>query len=182
MTWVEDDPTIPGMFDFAAVYDLAVEEAPAGSILVEVGVFHGRSLVYLARKAAEVKKDLLVVGVDWGEGIGNGPTADEIVKNLHARGLDCPLIIWDSAKSAQLFRDQSVFFVFLDADHRKEQLTLDIQVWWPKIKAGGILAGHDYDHPTCTWNPEVKPVVDSFFPGAGHKPIPGCWMVRLVNG
>ena len=62
MTWDEID----GWFTFAAAYDVAVAEAPAGSTLVEVGCWHGKSLSYLARKAREADKGLRVIGVDAG--------------------------------------------------------------------------------------------------------------------
>jgi hypothetical protein len=37
-----------GEFDFYPAYDQWVAEAPAGSTLVEVGNYHGRSLIYLS--------------------------------------------------------------------------------------------------------------------------------------
>jgi hypothetical protein len=35
--------------------------------------------------------------------------------------------------------------VFLDGDHSYQGLLEDIQGWWPRVRQGGILAGHDYD-------------------------------------
>lgn len=35
-------------------------------------------------------------------------------------------------------------FVFLDGNHSYDAVVADIAAWWPKVKAGGILAGHDY--------------------------------------
>jgi hypothetical protein len=37
--------------------------------------------------------------------------------------------------------------VFIDADHTYESITSDIQSWLPKVKVGGIISGHDYNHP-----------------------------------
>lgn len=179
LSWV-DDEAIPGMFDFAEVYDLAVKEAPWGSYLVEVGVFHGRSLVYLARAAAKANNFLQVVGVDWGRGIGYGLNADGVLRNLLLRKLDVPLIFCDSAKAANFFKDNGCFFVFLDADHEEESVRRDINAWLPKIAPGGILAGHDYEHPKAVkLHPGVKVAVDDILgPEVGHKPIKGCWMMR----
>lgn len=42
------------------------------------------------------------------------------------------------------FADGSVDFVFFDAGHRFSGFALDMIKWWPKIKTGGVLAGHDY--------------------------------------
>ena len=36
--------------------------------------------------------------------------------------------------------------VFIDADHSYENTKQDIQDWFPKVRVGGILCGHDIDH------------------------------------
>jgi predicted O-methyltransferase YrrM len=46
--------------------------------------------------------------------------------------------------AADMFENQSVDFVFIDADHSYESVCKDIDGWLSKIKKGGILAGHDY--------------------------------------
>ena len=51
-------------------------------------------------------------------------------------------------------------FVFIDADHSYEGVTADILQWWPLVKKGGYLCGHDYDHPRIG---EVKRAVDEIF-------------------
>ncbi len=48
-------------------------------------------------------------------------------------------------------------FVYLDGNHKKEELTKDIQAWLPKVRKGFWLGGHDYDNKNA---PEVKGVVD----------------------
>lgn len=49
--------------------------------------------------------------------------------------------------------------VFLDADHGHEATREAIALWWPRLAAGGLLAGHDYGHPDY---PGVRPAVDEF--------------------
>lgn len=34
--------------------------------------------------------------------------------------------------------------VYIDADHRYDQVRKDIHSWWPFVAHGGIIAGHDY--------------------------------------
>jgi len=69
----------------------------------------------------------------------------------------------------QIVRDFSVSFaaatpflfpdwVYLDGDHT--QVDQDIAAWWPKIKRGGWLTGHDY--LTCGDHLRVKHHVDTF--------------------
>jgi predicted O-methyltransferase YrrM len=35
-------------------------------------------------------------------------------------------------------------FVYIDARHDYASALEDIRDWWPKVRRGGILAGHDY--------------------------------------
>lgn len=49
-------------------------------------------------------------------------------------------------------------FVYIDAAHDFNSVCADLKAWWPKVEAGGILAGHDYD-PT---HPGVVAAVDRF--------------------
>lgn len=37
-------------------------------------------------------------------------------------------------------------FVYIDGDHRYESVKKDIELYYPKIKKGGVLAGHDYNY------------------------------------
>lgn len=46
--------------------------------------------------------------------------------------------------AAKEFEDEYFDFVYLDADHSYEGLLRDLRAWWPKVKNGGILGGHDY--------------------------------------
>jgi len=42
--------------------------------------------------------------------------------------------------------DNSLNFVFIDGDHSYEGTKLDIELWLPKIKKGGWIGGHDFEH------------------------------------
>lgn len=42
------------------------------------------------------------------------------------------------------FKDGSLDFVYLDGNHEDPFVTQDIEGWYPKLRKGGILAGHDY--------------------------------------
>lgn len=49
----------------------------------------------------------------------------------------------DSSAIGDLLRDQSFDFIFIDGDHRYRQTMSDIINCLPKVKRGGIIAGHD---------------------------------------
>jgi predicted O-methyltransferase YrrM len=44
-----------------------------------------------------------------------------------------------------MFKDRSIDFLFLDTEHSYEHVKEEILAWYPKIKTGGIIAGHDFD-------------------------------------
>ena len=61
--------------------------------------------------------------------------------------------------------DESLDWVYIDANHRYEYVKENLEIWTPKVKKGGICAGHDYDNPKSQgkgWN--VKKAVDEFVP------------------
>jgi glycosyltransferase involved in cell wall biosynthesis len=43
--------------------------------------------------------------------------------------------------------NQELDFVYIDADHSYKGVWQDLCVWFPKIRNGGIIGGHDYNHP-----------------------------------
>jgi GT2 family glycosyltransferase len=49
-----------------------------------------------------------------------------------------------SVRAAALVPDESVDFVYIDAIHTKTAVLEDMYTWWPKVKPGGWLCGHDY--------------------------------------
>lgn len=52
--------------------------------------------------------------------------------------------------------------VFIDANHEYSQVRKDILNWLPKVRRGGLLAGHDYDQNIPMFS-GVKQAVDEIF-------------------
>jgi hypothetical protein len=149
--------------------------------VVEVGVFRGRSLIFLAEELGKLGAKALVIGVDPGEGLFGpgspkqgphlghaypgfeGPSHDELMANVQRTERDRALsvrvlILKQTSVDASLEIPNGLLdLVFLDGDHEPEAVRADVEAWWPKIARGGILAGHDYGH--YAW-PGVKAVVD----------------------
>jgi FkbM family methyltransferase len=57
--------------------------------------------------------------------------------------------------ASELFEDNSLDFVYIDANHTYEGVKEDIKYWYPKVKPGGLLLGHDY-LPNDMYNDERK--------------------------
>lgn len=51
-------------------------------------------------------------------------------------------------------------FIFIDGLHDYDNVKADIDVWFPKLKKGGTIAGHDYHE--VSWPGVVNAVTDSF--------------------
>jgi hypothetical protein len=96
-----------------------------------------------------------------------------------------------SAAAAREIADGSLDFAYLDAQHHYEAVKEDIELWYPKVKSGGILCGHDY-YDVEEKDPvsgivsvfEVKRAVDEFARNTGviffptKKDKRASWFVR----
>jgi len=51
-------------------------------------------------------------------------------------------------------------FVYIDGDHRKVAVERDLKLYYPKVKSGGLFAGHDYEKSRA---PGVVSAVNEFF-------------------
>ena len=45
---------------------------------------------------------------------------------------------------ARQFKDNFFDFIYLDARHDYDGIKEDLEAWWPKLKTGGLMAGHDF--------------------------------------
>lgn len=123
-----------------------------GMQIVEVGCWKGFTTAHLA----DAIKDLhgIVWAVDHWKG-NEGTAQEEIVlrtdiyalfeKNLRTlklRDFIKPLKM-DSITASKEIVDATIDLVFLDADHRYNEFYADLMAWYPKVKIGGIITGHD---------------------------------------
>jgi hypothetical protein len=54
---------------------------------------------------------------------------------------------------------QSIDVIFIDALHDYESVKQDISLWWPRVRPGGYLCGHDYNHK---WPGVMRAVAEQF--------------------
>jgi Methyltransferase domain len=164
---------IPGWFTFPKFYSWIVDRMPREARLLEVGTYKGKSFAYLVVEAINSGKDLRVTGVDAFPWPDVRPAFDTYMKPLEGK---FAIIPQNSIKAAKLFPDKSLDFCFIDADHTYTSCKNDILAYLPKIKPGGIIAGHDY----CDDWPGVKQAVAEIF-GNKFKTDPNevVWYVEL---
>jgi hypothetical protein len=185
MGWEEGYVPLEGWSNFQSIYQDAVDRAPAqGAVFVEMGVALGRSAFMMAQMIAASKKSISFYAIDlwdvvpakqWQRFADDffGEFLEGAVK--HARHLlkHVRILRLDSVAAARAFDDASIDFCFIDGDHWYDPVRRDVLTWLPKMKPGGIIAGHDYDQP------HLKRAVCDVFGEGRVEAVATSWRVRL---
>lgn len=143
--------------------------------MAEIGVCRG----HLSAHLLEAVPDLRVYSIDpWGYFNGEYDNMyahhtlrdDEnlyksVCQLLEPFGERSIIIRFTSCRAAGLIK-QPLDMVYLDADHSYEGYKEDLNLWWNKVKAGGVFSGRDYGHQS---HPGVTQAVDEFFKSKNLK-------------
>ena len=127
--------------------------------LCEIGVRRGQNFENLIKCNPK-----LAVAVDCWQEVPGKPeyndvgasqqTLDEEYNSVMSKygGLTNVRVVREfSIDAAKMFPDKYFDYVYVDAAHTYEEVKKDLAVWYPKVKDGGILAGHDYFPDTRIW-------------------------------
>ena len=121
------------------------------SLGVEIGVFKGQF-----SKEILTKTNMILYMVDVWRDLKDEEYLDSSNHKHHKTALqetldnitgleDRGIIVRATSKIAsEIFTDESLDFVYIDANHAYDFVKEDIEYWYPKLKKGGILSGHDY--------------------------------------
>jgi predicted O-methyltransferase YrrM len=150
-------------FNYSGFYDFVSDQN--FEKIVEVGVWKGHSISYLADKNRNSKIWAVDLFEETDDVYYQKPhlkdqlphiyeiyNANLVNKNVRDIVQD---IKGDSFESAKHFEDNSIDFVFIDASHEYDKVKKDISAWYDKVKEGGMISGHDYGS-----FPGVKQAVD----------------------
>lgn len=171
-------------FTYPNLYSRFVNILQDGQKMVEVGSWKGKSTAYLAVEIINSGKKIVIDAIDTWKGSPNENgiiMSDPYVRtdtlyNLFLSNMGPVIhvvnpIREESVAASRLYEDNSIDIVFIDACHHYDCITEDISAWYPKVKHGGILAGHDY-HFVDT----VKRAVDETFGEANIESTELCWV------
>jgi predicted O-methyltransferase YrrM len=188
---------VPGWFDFDDIYDEAIAAAPedwrggAPSRFVEIGVAYGKSTIYLAQAIRASGKPIHLDVIDLWAPDWNREAAGVIGDLVRAFGSARAAFEWyaeecgvrglisavqsDQLEPATLARyaPASLDLVFLDTCHTRKGTAAAILAWLPKVRPGGIFAGHDFVEQ---W-PGVVEAVRDVLPGATKRRSSFFWRV-----
>jgi hypothetical protein len=185
--------SITGWFDFEDLYQAEVENAQDGAHFVEVGSFLGKSAAYMGVEIANSGKRIRFDACDLFTGVSereftdpegfrlqeswkvDGSLEHVCRQNLAPVADHVNVRVGDSLSLAQTYADASLDFVFLDDDHTTPHVLKELDAWWPKVKPGGVLAGHDMN---WQW---VEKAVTTWAARKGlafHKTSVRCWAIE----
>lgn len=189
---------IQGWFNFPDLYGDMVRRFDGGQF-VEVGSWMGKSAAYLAVEIANSGKPITLDCVDHFKGSSaERDTHHKAAKRSNIKGIcannlrpfwatasnrNCEhrtdnmlrLVVDGSVAAAKRYKDKSLAFCFLDAGHTEKEVEADIKAWLPKVRRGGVLAGHDYSSKSF---PGVQKAVDRLLPKR-RRVSKNCWMVDM---
>lgn len=176
-----DWQNIPGWFTEADAecYRRIARELPAGGRFVEVGSWLGRSMCALTVFLRSERKSAKLHAVDtWAGTPGEtgydlpegAPSPREIFQD-HLKQFACSPNIHQATSDAASrdFANHSLDAVFIDAEHTYDAVLADIAYWFPKLKPGGVIAGHDIQLES------VRRAVTETFGPDGFETIGNCW-------
>jgi len=123
----------------------------------EVGVWYGRTFFHLLMNVP----DLILYGVDtWKPGghvhhhKDQEQNKKDVLENAAMFSNRAIVLNMPSVEAAATIANNSLDFVFIDADHSFDAVCADIEAWTLKVKSGGYLTGHDWD-----WDSVMQAVV-----------------------
>lgn len=141
-------------FTYPQLYQTIVKKFPSGSKFVEIGSWKGKSSAFMAVEIANSGKQIDFYCIDTFEGSvehQNNPELPHLydifksnMKTVEDYYQDMKMT---SMEAVNKFDDESIDFVFIDGSHEYKDIKDDIIHWLPKVKKGGVLAGHDYYFP-----------------------------------
>lgn len=126
---------------------------PANPVIVNIGANVGTSAIAML----EVRPDAFVFSID------KRPCTEEST-NLSQSGLEPRRVVRVLGDSSRIgvFWPFNVDMVFVDGAHDDDGVKADISAWRGKVKPGGIMLYHDYNHPNL---PNLSPIVDAAMAG-----------------
>ena len=114
----------------------------------EIGVYRGTYSRWLLRYCPGLK---LYCVDSWTNYSGYNDSKLEDMADVYksaqenTKQYDCKLLKGQSNEIVKSFDDESLDFVFIDANHAYEYVVEDIALWSQKVRKGGIVYGHDFD-------------------------------------
>jgi hypothetical protein len=98
--------------------------------------------------------------------------------------LNCEVIKGYSMDVVKQFKDGSLDFVYIDANHEFRSVIDDISEWGKKVKVGGIVSGHDFEYVENMRHPDrqIIEVIYAVTAWVNTKKIEPWYVINGYNG
>lgn len=145
--WIDRVSTHLTFEEKQTLFDLGSQLA-GGSIIVEIGSYHGASAACLA--AASINQRIPIYCIDtWmNDAVSDdrGDTLGIFLKNVQPVGKNITCVRGYSFDVFSNIPDK-IDLLFIDGDHSYEGVKKDLQYYLPKMNINGMLIMHDYSFP-----------------------------------
>ncbi len=172
-------------FTYPNLYKKFVKLCPEGGRIIEIGSWKGKSSAFLAVEIINSGKNIVLDCIDTWQGSPNehihqndifvktDKLYELFLSNIEPIKNTINPIRLSSKEANNLYENNSIDIIFIDACHDYDCVIEDITLWLSKVKNGGILAGHDYGY--SQW-PGVKKAVDQLLGSQNIHTQEGCWI------
>jgi len=123
---------------------------PSPAVGIEIGVGLGMNSWFMLTECPNIAR---ITGIDhytqyndWDRQVTRAEAeANYIIlqANMPLMGDRFNFIREDSQKAAKDLEDEAYDFVFIDGGHSMKQVLADLDSYVPKVRPGGLIAGHD---------------------------------------
>lgn len=156
-------------FDLMALKQIIEMVVKDNMLVAEVGSWKGLSTSVLAETVAPRRGH--IYAIDHWRGAHDTKQAQkaksediyaifkENMKKLGFWHMVHPLVM-SSEVALEIFKDNTLDFAYIDADHSYDAVKRDILGWWSKLKRGGILCGHDCEGYYSQYPEAIREMID----------------------
>ena len=119
--------------------------------VLEIGTWTGQSAAVICYCIKKFGGNLTVIDTFEGNGsvleqyASKMNVYEEFKRNMKTCGFWDMITVYKGKSDEMLDRVQNYELVFIDGDHRYSQVKRDIENYFPKVREGGIICGHDFD-------------------------------------
>jgi predicted O-methyltransferase YrrM len=151
---------------------------PASGVMIELGVAAGLFAVELIK----ANPHAYYIGIDRWSDHHDTKEMQSAETRIKAETKTWQLMRETFVNALSYFKDESADMIYIDGyAHTGQNNGQTLDDWWPKVKKGGIFAGHDY----CKEYHQTMRVVDDFVAKHGatlniidDSDCPSWWIVK----
>lgn len=181
--------SIEGWFNMEKQYLELLDNTSEKGKFVELGAYKGKSTSFIVTEMMNRDRNIKFITVDTFLGdsgsidikeveaykqVNISKMYEEFKENTKHLEDNFTIMVNYSYEAAEYFLDNSIDTIFIDAGHSYEAVLADLKAWYPKMKEGSIMSGHDYN----AWQ-GVKKAVLEFFGKDPDKVENDCWFIKI---